>query len=99
MTKDFDQWAALQGRLLALESALTQLAFRWVLTQPHPPTALSGFLRPLEEDAANMSRDPENHPDAMEAMRLTIQGMGEALEAGLHKAALLRATPDNSGRS
>jgi hypothetical protein len=99
LTKELDHWMILQGQITALEAAVTQLAFRWGISQPHPPTALSDFLRPLEEDAKKMSADPGNHPVAMQAMSETIRGIAEALEAGLHQAALLRTTSENSGRA
>ncbi len=89
---------AMNGKVFALEAMLVQTVWALAMSQPHPPTVLSKWLRPLEEQIAKMQADPGNHPVAMETARETIQGVGQLLERTLHEEALRRATPEGSGR-
>lgn len=94
-----NDFAALQGRLLAYELFLTQLAFRWGITQPHPPTAIADLLRPIEQFAAAMQHDPANDPAAMTMLQSTVRNMAGVIESGLHAEALRLATAKSPGQA
>lgn len=94
-----DALMAMQGRMLAIEGMLIQTIWKWAETQPHPPTALASWMRPIEEQFRAMQNDPGNHPAAMTAAVETVQGICLELEATLQRAALLRATPAGSGKA
>ena len=96
---DTDEQMAVHGRLLAMEAMIVQTVWSWAMSQPHPPTALARWLRPLEEQFAEMARDPGNHPAAMQAAQETVQGIGLLLEQTLHEDALRRAGPESSGHA
>ena len=96
---DKDALMAIHGRQLALEGMLIQTIWKWAETQPHPPTALASWMRPIEEQFQAMQSDPGNHPVAMTAALETVRGICLELEATLQRAALLRATPGGSGRA
>jgi hypothetical protein len=97
MADDTDAQMAIQGRLWALEAMIAQAVWRWTMTQPHPPTALASWLRPIEEALATMQRDPGNHPAAMASAAETVKGTALLLERTLHEEALRRAEPSGSG--
>jgi len=99
MSDQRDPWMELQGRLLAFEAMLSHLIWQWALSQEHPPSALSKYLRPLEEKSAALARDPGNHPDAMRGMQETIRGMAETLEHTLHAETLRRADAKGPGQA
>jgi hypothetical protein len=80
----------LLGRQFAVEAMLTHLISKWMLSQPHPPTALGEYLRPLEEGMAKMASHP-NADRSVKAAQTTVREIALELERTLHKEALLRA--------
>ncbi|MCW2315126.1 hypothetical protein SAMN06265338_1083 [Rhodoblastus acidophilus] len=94
-----DAFDRIQGRLAALDLIVTQLAFRWGMTQSHPQTALADLMRPLEAQAAELAANPDCHRAAVEELQKTIQGMGQALEAGLQQEVLRRASEKSPGHA
>lgn len=80
------------GRQFALEAMLTQLIWAWAKEQPHPPTALAGYLRPVEEGMAKLAASQPTPGDAMRAAQETVRGIALELERTLQEAALRRAS-------
>jgi hypothetical protein len=89
----------LNGRMIALEAMLIQTVWRWAESQPHAPLALVSWMRPLEEQLATLRNSPEIPPLTLEMALQTFQGVQGELEATLRRAALDRATPQNSGKA
>ena len=79
------------GRQFALESMLTHLIWSWAKDQPHPPTALAGYLRPIEQGMAALAANQSSGNVSMQAARETVRQIGLELERTLQKAALHRA--------
>lgn len=83
----------MRGQALALEMMVTQLAWEWAMSQPHPPTALSQWMRPIEEAIDAMTADTGNDQCAMQSARETVKGVFRLLEERLHVESLRRAKP------
>lgn len=79
------------GRQFALEALVTQLAWSWAGSQPHPPTALAGFLRPVEDGMAKLAASQPSQSAATRAALETVRGIALELERTLQSAALRRA--------
>ena len=91
MPRSDEDIEALFGRQFALEAMLTHLIWAWTKDQPHPPSALAGFLRPIEEGMAAMKASQSPPSAAMTAAAETVHGIAVELERILQSAALRRA--------
>lgn len=92
MSRSDEEIEMLIGRQFALEAMLTQLIWKWASSQPHPPTALSEYLRPVEDGMAQLAASSPDGSIAMSASRSTVRMIAEELERTLHREALNRAS-------
>lgn len=83
----------IQGILLAHETLLTHLIWRFAMGQPHPPTALSAYLRPIEEKMAHLLHSQSIPQGIADAAHATTQQIARQLEKTLHVESLRRAKP------
>lgn len=86
------------GRQFAMEAMITQLAWAWASSQPHPPTALASYLRPIEQSMQKLDEDPATRGPATAAARETVRQIALELERTLQKAALLRASSEGKAQ-
>lgn len=88
---DEERLARLEGHGFALEALLARLVWMWTVDQPHPPTALSRYLRPIEEqmDALLASQSPPSA--AMLSAHQQVREFAEEMERTLQREALNRA--------
>jgi hypothetical protein len=89
MKRSEEELEHLFGQAFALEAMLTHLIWAWAKEQPHPPTALSTYLRPIEESMAELGRGQHGNL-AMKAAEETVRGIALELERTLHEEALRR---------
>ncbi len=91
MPRRDEEFEELVGRQFALEAMLTHLIWSWAKEQPHPPTALAGYLRPVEEGMARFaaSQSPEN--GSIRAAQEAVRDIAKELEKTLQEASLRRA--------
>lgn len=85
-----ERLARLEGHQFALEALLAGLVWVRVADQPHPPTALSHYLRPVEEQMAAMLASQSPPSAAMQAAHQQVREFAEELERTLQRQALLR---------
>jgi len=97
MSRSDEEIEALFGRQYALESMLTHLIWSWAKEQPHPPSALSEYLRPIEQGMAALAANQSPESAAMQAARMTVREIALELEQTLQKAALHRAGAKGPG--
>lgn len=92
MPRSEEEMEELIGRQFALEAMLTHLIWSWAKEQPHPPSALAGYLRPIEEGMERFaaSHSPDNA--SMRAARQAVRDIAKELERTLHEAALRRSS-------
>jgi hypothetical protein len=84
---------ALAGQAMAHQMLLTQMIWEWTRRQSHPPTALAGLLRPVEEHAAELNSRETLPAEYRASLAETVQGMARVLAETLERQALLRAEP------
>lgn len=78
------------GRQFALETMLTHLIWSWAKDQPHPPSALGNYLRPIEAGVDRMAASQSPESVSMQAAR--VREIAKELERTLQQAALHRAS-------
>lgn len=91
MARSDEEIEELFGRQYALESMLTHLIWAWAKDQPHPPSALANYLRPIEEGLAKTASQSPGSA-AIQAARATVREIGLELERTLQQQALLRTS-------
>jgi hypothetical protein len=89
MARSEEEIEELFGRQFAVEAMLTHV-WAWAKAQPHPPSALAGYLRPLEEGMDQMANQSPRSA-AMQAAQATVRQIAEELERTLHRQVVLRA--------
>jgi hypothetical protein len=93
---DEERIARLEGHSFALEALLARLVWVWTLDQPHPPTALARYLRPVEEQMAVMLASQSPPTAAMQAAHQQVREFAQELERTLQREALNRASGEGS---